>query len=154
MHFISLSLFYRYCSRCKEHVQATKTIELARLPEILIIQLKRFEYNNVFFSEKINTLIDYPLNGLDMSQHCINPKEAIRNGEPPVYDLYAVSNHFGRMGFGHYTAFCRALNGSGGSGGSGEDTEWHTLDDSNCHPCSENEVVSKAGYVLFYQLRK
>lgn len=124
---------------------------MARLPEILIIQLKRFEYNNVFFSEKINTLIDYPLNGLDMSQHCINPKEAIRSGEKPVYDLYAVSNHFGRMGFGHYTAFCRALNGSGGSG---EDTEWHTLDDSNCRPCSENEVVSKAGYVLFYQLRK
>ena len=133
-----------YCSGCKEHVQATKTMELMRLPEILIIQLKRFEWNNAFSSDKINTLIDYPLNQLDMSKHCIDSKYAIRSGEKPIYDLYAVSNHFGRMGFGHYTAHCRDV----------QESQWYTLDDSSCRPCSENDVKSKAGYVLFYQLRK
>ena len=24
-----------------------------------------------------------------------------------LYDLFAVCNHFGRMGFGHYTAYAR-----------------------------------------------
>ena len=28
-------------------------------------------------------------------------------GEDPVYDLFAVSNHFGSPQGGHYTAFCR-----------------------------------------------
>ena len=92
----------------------------------------------------INTLIDYPLNQLDMSKHCIDSKYAIRSGEKPIYDLYAVSNHFGRMGFGHYTAHCRDV----------QESQWYTLDDSSCRPCSENDVKSKAGYVLFYQLRK
>jgi ubiquitin C-terminal hydrolase len=123
-------------------------MELARLPEVLIIQLKRFEWNNVFFSEKINTLIDYPLNALNMSQHCINSKDAVRSGEEPIYDLYAVSNHFGRMGFGHYTACCRDLDVKN------EDTQWYTLDDSSCRKCDEADVVTNAGYVLFYQLRK
>ena len=26
---------------------------------------------------------------------------------PMIYDCYAVSNHFGNMGFGHYTAFAK-----------------------------------------------
>ena len=138
-----------YCSGCKEHVQATKTMKLMRLPEILIVQLKRFEWNNAFFSEKINTLIDYPLNGLDMSQHCIDPSNALRTGEKPIYDLYSVSNHFGRMGFGHYTAHCRTV-----TGGNADTAQWFTLDDSSCRPCRESDVVSQAGYVLFYQLRK
>ena len=165
----------RYCSGCKEHVPATKTITLARLPAILIIHLKRFEYNNIFQSEKINTLIDYPINGLNMSEHCIRPEESIRcsdasgvtGGEQPVYDLYAVSNHFGRMGMGHYTAHCRTLNSNSSSSRSGssskdgdkeneggEDTKWYTLDDSRCYPCREEDVVSQSGYVLFYQLRQ
>ena len=42
-----------YCSKCKEHVQATKTMQLMRLPEVLILHLKRFEWNNIFFSEKV-----------------------------------------------------------------------------------------------------
>ena len=42
-----------YCSNCKEHVQATKTMQLMHVPEILVLHLKRFEWNNIFFSEKV-----------------------------------------------------------------------------------------------------
>ena len=28
-------------------------------------------------------------------------------GEPLLYDCYAVSNHYGSMGFGHYTAYSK-----------------------------------------------
>ena len=32
-----------YCNKCKEHVQANKTLEIYRAPPILIINLKRFK---------------------------------------------------------------------------------------------------------------
>ena len=42
-----------YCNRCKEHVEATKKLELYRLPPVLIVQLKRFVYTgkDSFFTE-------------------------------------------------------------------------------------------------------
>ena len=33
--------------------------------------------------------------------------ERTATGEDPVYDLFAVSNHYGNPQGGHYTAFCR-----------------------------------------------
>ena len=33
-----------YCSACKDHKQASKTLELWSAPEVLIIHLKRFSY--------------------------------------------------------------------------------------------------------------
>ncbi len=99
---------------------------------------------------------------MDMSAHCIEPQAAIRTADgssaPPVYDLYAVSNHFGRMGFGHYTAFCRDLAGSARVQGKmtleQARQQWYCLDDSSCRRMPTENVVSKAGYVLFYQLRR
>ena len=34
-----------YCPNCKEHVQASKKFDLWKMPEILVIHLKRFSYN-------------------------------------------------------------------------------------------------------------
>ena len=31
----------------------------------------------------------------------------MKKGQKAIYDLYAVSNHFGGMGGGHYTAFAK-----------------------------------------------
>jgi ubiquitin carboxyl-terminal hydrolase 4/11/15 len=33
-----------YCPTCKEHRQATKKLELWRVPEVLVVHLKRFSY--------------------------------------------------------------------------------------------------------------
>lgn len=51
--------------------------------------------------QKIDQEVDFPLEGLDMSKYVKSV-----TGESLIYDCYAVSNHFGNMGFGHYTAFC------------------------------------------------
>jgi len=62
-----------------------------------------------------------------------------------VYDLYAVSNHFGGLGGGHYTAYVRLPGADGG---------WFNFDDSRASgPVSESEVVSPAAYLLFYRCR-
>ena len=52
--------------------------------------------------DKLDTRVDFPLHGLDLSQYVLR-----QQGVPPVYDLYAVSNHYGSLGGGHYTAFAR-----------------------------------------------
>lgn len=129
-----------YCDRCREHVPAWKHIHLYRTPPILIVHLKRFHYNAVNHRrDKIDLLVHFPLVGLDLRDQVMhwNP------GEEPVYDCYAVSNHFGGLGGGHYTAF--ALNDEG---------EWCNFDDSRVTKnVTESEVVSSAAYLLFYRRR-
>ena len=76
-----------YCNRCKEHVRAWKQYHLYRAPPILIIHLKRFQYTaSTHRRDKISTFIDFPLTGLDLSDHVMHWEE----GEEPEYDCYAV----------------------------------------------------------------
>lgn len=65
-----------------------------------------------------------------------------------LYDLFAVSNHMGGMGHGHYTAFVRDWEGAGMS------KHWHLCDDHECRPVAdESRVRSAHAYVLFYRRR-
>ena len=76
-----------YCSRCKEHVRAWKQFHLYRAPPILIMHLKRFQYSaSTHRRDKISTFIDFPLEGLDLSDVVMHYDD----GEKPVYDCYAV----------------------------------------------------------------
>lgn len=51
-----------------------------------------------------NNVIFGPRN-LDLSKFCIGQKDDVQ--QPPIYDLYAVINHYGGMIGGHYTAYAR-----------------------------------------------
>uniref|UniRef100_A0A3B5QK50 Ubiquitin carboxyl-terminal hydrolase n=2 Tax=Xiphophorus maculatus TaxID=8083 RepID=A0A3B5QK50_XIPMA len=124
-----------YCPNCKQHQQATKKLDLWSLPPVLVVHLKRFSYSR-YMRDKLDSLVDFPLRDLDMSEFLINP-----NAGPCRYDLIAVSNHYGGMGGGHYTAYAKNK----------EDGKWYNFDDSSVSPASEDQIVSKAGYVLFYQ---
>ncbi|XP_037316432.1 ubiquitin carboxyl-terminal hydrolase 15-like isoform X3 [Pungitius pungitius] len=124
-----------YCPSCKQHQQATKKLDLWSLPPVLAVHLKRFSYSR-YMRDKLDSLVDFPLRDLDMSEFLINP-----NAGPCRYDLIAVSNHYGGMGGGHYTAYARNK----------DDEKWYNFDDSSVSPANEDQIVSKAGYVLFYQ---
>ena len=129
-----------YCNRCKKHVRAWKQFHLYRTPPYLIIHLKRFQYSaTTHRRDKISQFIDFPLEGLDLTKHVMHKKE----GQEPIYDCYAVSNHYGGLGGGHYTA--HAVN---------DDGSWCYYDDSrittNVDP---QEAVSDAAYVLYYRRR-
>ena len=55
-----------------------------------------------------------------------------------------MSNHFGGVGGGHYTAFAKSVT----------DDKWYEFDDSYASPCaSENDVITGAAYSLFYRQR-
>lgn len=188
-----------YCSDCKTHRQALKTMQFWSLPKILIIGLKRFEtsaggmmaqmYGSRYgqlsgatggHREKISTFVDFPIKGLDLSPFCKKgrPRKSKRGGykrsrsgggsihddedddiapdDPFIYDLYAVCNHYGRMGFGHYTAMARDWEGlppSDGDETAESSNLWCSYDDDIVHVIDEKAVKTSAAYILFYRQR-
>lgn len=91
-----------YCPRCKEHRRASKTFELWTAPDILVIHLKRFSSQGRL-RDKLDVRVEFPVEGLDLSKRVASQEE----GRSPIYDLYAVDNHYGGLGGGHYTAFAK-----------------------------------------------
>ncbi|KAH9322642.1 hypothetical protein KI387_017281, partial [Taxus chinensis] len=125
-----------YCPRCKEHRQASKKLDLWRLPEILVVHLKRFSYSR-FLKNKLDTFVNFPTHDLDLTRYVY-----CKNGsQSNLYELYAVSNHYGSMGGGHYTAYAKLI----------EENRWYNFDDSHVSPVSEDRIKSSAAYVLFYR---
>jgi ubiquitin carboxyl-terminal hydrolase 4/11/15 len=91
-----------YCPRCKEHRRASKTFEIWKAPDILVVHLKRFS-SQARMRDKLDVLVDFPVEGLDLTT-----KLAIQDDEKsPIYDLFAVDNHYGGLGGGHYTAYAQ-----------------------------------------------
>jgi len=162
-----------YCSQCKQHTNAVVQTSIWRLPEILILQLKRFQ-TSITWREKLNALVTFPLNGLDMSEYmaeaAYDPLEAesrteerqseelmatIDRGEA-VYDLFAVANHLGSLHRGHYTAFAKASQCTPDgieSLTSALDGRWLSFDDEYVNETPAEKVVNPAAYVLFYRKR-
>jgi len=148
-----------YCSTCKEMKEdAKKTLLFSNvhLPEILIITLKRFEHRDMSslvgrrgasLTEKIDAFVDFPLEGLDLAPYCSDTLKSCEDGDT-VYDLFAVCNHYGRMGFGHYTAFARDW-----LMGESLTDQWVSFDDDDVRLVNEADVKSSAAYILFYKRR-
>ncbi|CAH8506695.1 unnamed protein product [Schistosoma intercalatum] len=128
-----------YCSRCKAEKPATKKFDLWKLPDVLVVQLKRFR-SHLRFHDKIDTLLEFPLTGLNLTSRVLEKKP----DEKFIYDLVAVSNHMGYLGGGHYTAF--ALNA--------HTNRWYFFDDSSTRECDPSKIVTSAAYVLVYVRRK
>lgn len=57
---------------------------------------------------KLDTTVEFPIHDLDLSGHISHKPQTATEGEIKQlsmhYQLYAVSNHYGSMGGGHYTA--------------------------------------------------
>lgn len=48
--------------------------------------------------------MDFTIHNLDLSKY-VRSKDAF--GQSHVYELYAISNHYGGLGGGHYTAYAK-----------------------------------------------
>jgi hypothetical protein len=84
---------------------------------MLVLHLKRFEFKHALGRDKLDTFVDFPLEGLDMNKHCGN-WESPGDGDKPFvdagilaeYDLFGAINHYyGRLGFWHYTQLWHAV---------------------------------------------
>uniref|UniRef100_A0A4W5Q774 ubiquitinyl hydrolase 1 n=1 Tax=Hucho hucho TaxID=62062 RepID=A0A4W5Q774_9TELE len=137
-----------YCPKCQQHREASKQLLLWRLPNVLIIQLKRFSFRSFIWRDKINDMVDFPVRNLDLSKFCIGQKDDMQ--QPPIYDLYAVINHYGGMIGGHYTAYARLPSAQNSQR---SDVGWRLFDDSTVTTVEESQVVTRYAYVLFYRRR-
>jgi len=91
-----------YCPRCKEHRRATKKFELWKTPDILVMHLKRFS-SSTYRRDKLDVFVDFPIDGLDLTSRVVETED----GKEETYDLFAVDDHWGGLGGGHYTAFAK-----------------------------------------------
>lgn len=138
------------CSRCKKPRRATKRLSLSRLPPILLIHLKRFTYRGPV-TQKIDTPVVFPMRALDLSNYMPPPLPpgttmhgipASESQRPPfLYDLYAVTHHFGSLSSGHYTASVRTQG------------EWFYCDDSRITRGNEAQPQSNSPYILWFRRR-
>ena len=137
-----------YCNKCQKHQEAFKKLEIYKSPQYLIIQLKRFkQLNNITKNSKVlsniynnngknYSLIKFPIKNMDLTNYILgsNKKE--------IYDLFAITNHYGDLSGGHYTAFCKN-NGN-----------WYEFDDSRVKRIKdEKDLITNAAYILFYKKR-
>lgn len=125
------------CESCKMKTSAKKKVTICKLPPILIIAFKRFEFKiGSMFPVKINSRVDFPLTDLKIGKLCEKPADMCRR-----YDLTGVSNHLGGTFGGHYTAYTK--NGNG---------RWYEYDDDSVREVKDvGTIVSNQAYVLIYE---
>ena len=140
------------CPRCKKPRKATKRLSISRLPQILLIHLKRFSFKGPF-TDKIDTTVTFPTNSaLDLTNYMpppLPPGTAGLGGVPVsqsqtppyLYDLYATTHHFGSLNTGHYTATVRS------------NREWWYCDDSRIVRGDERQLHTNSPYVLWFRRR-
>lgn len=126
-----------YCKRCDTKVDAKKKIDLWKLPPVLVLHLKRFEYDMISKKfEKTENRLSMKLSLLDLTEFCSSSQ---RDGA--TYNVVCVANHSGAFGSGHYTATCRV-------GGVGPGT-WYHFNDEVVTPFTGRNVVTRETYVIF-----
>lgn len=114
---------------------ATKQVTIETLPEVLILHLKRFQYNNSGGTQKIWKKIGYPLD-LEIPKEVFPQHRRgglMAHGGLPKYRLIAVIYHHGKnAGVGHYTVDVRRQDGR----------EWIRLDDTIIRRIRSEDVAA------------
>jgi ubiquitin carboxyl-terminal hydrolase 8 len=121
-----------YNEETKERINIRKRILFWSFPNILVIDLKRFNARN----QKSQILVTFPLDDLDLTKYVIGYKK-----ESYHYELYGVCNHSGGVLGGHYTAYVKNANG-----------KWYHFNDTSVSEVGLQEsIVSPKAYCLFYR---
>lgn len=109
-----------------------KKISYWSLPNILVVDIKRFNSQNM----KNQIPINFPLDNLNLSKYVIGYKK-----DSYVYDLYGICNHSGNVFGGHYTSYVKNAN-----------DKWYHFNDTNVSEVTDfKQLVSPKAYCLFYR---
>jgi len=68
------------CAKCKSDESMKRNFKLWRLPPVLVIQLKRFQFDHTS-RRKLNNHIDFPIDGLDLEKYLAEVRQR-KDGEP------------------------------------------------------------------------
>jgi len=122
-----------------KHIDAYKQIKMMKVPKYLIIVLKRYKNTINGNSAKVNNLITFPIDNLDLSIY----SEGYESIECSA-KLISVSYHKGNvLNGGHYYAICRNKN-----------DKWYKFNDNNVNEFDLNmnkNSFFKDAYILIYE---
>ncbi|EGZ12854.1 hypothetical protein PHYSODRAFT_511733 [Phytophthora sojae] len=122
------------CTSCGKPSRAEKGLTIAECPNVLMIQLKRFD---LMFG-KIKRHIEFP-RMLDIASGMSKNCEDRRRGRTK-YELHAVLVHAGfSTDCGHYYAFVKGSSG-----------QWYEMNDDTVRWVSIDMVLQQKAYMLFY----
>ena len=129
------------CETCKRKTESLKRISIHRLPEILVLHLKRFRHDGGYYGgSKITKTVTFPVaSDFDLSPF-------VSDIQPPAlstkYRLCGFVVHMGSLSGGHYIAYCRHKTTG----------QWFCFDDSRVTPVNDIAVIESAEpYVMFFQ---
>jgi ubiquitin C-terminal hydrolase len=121
------------CDKCKVQTSAVRTVRFWRMPEFMILYLKRFTYDG----RKIQSDVDVP-ETFDMSEYMIGPHTT----HAKQYKLVSIACHVGSQDNGHYYAVCKHPS----------ESEWVIYDDDDVKTITTySNIQSRHYYLLVYQ---
>eukprot|EP00245_Coleochaete_scutata_P003259 TRINITY_DN1475_c2_g2_i1.p2 TRINITY_DN1475_c2_g2~~TRINITY_DN1475_c2_g2_i1.p2 ORF type:complete len:165 (-),score=33.56 TRINITY_DN1475_c2_g2_i1:76-540(-) len=121
---------------------ARKRYRVTRLPQYLILHMKRFTKNN-FFIEKNPTLVNFPVKNLELKDYI--PLPPVREGskQRSKYDLIANLVHDGKPGDGAYRVFVQRQS----------EEAWYELQDLHVADTLPQMVALSEAYMQIYELQ-
>ena len=119
-----------YCNKCNQLRTSTKQLSIAKLPTLLVIQLKRFSAfhgcskrsTHVEFDDTLTLRLEDKISTITYT-----------------YSLYGVVCHSGSLTGGHYTAYCKYKR------------NWSSFTDAITKSVSWEQVRQQEAYILFYE---
>lgn len=124
------------CSRCKAKRIVTKGLRLATAPTMLVVNFKRFLYDNSGRLSRLSKHVRFPLR-LEIGEYM----SKANRGKPLPYTLVAVLIHHGRScDCGHYFAYVRKGN------------DWYLANDAEVTRVDVEEVLASQAYVMVYEV--
>ncbi|KAK3941177.1 putative ubiquitin carboxyl-terminal hydrolase 8 [Diplogelasinospora grovesii] len=135
------------CHSCNSTQQARRQTSIKRLPNVLSVQLKRFEFKTGRNERaaKIDTPVRFPLQ-LNMLPYTSrgrsqDAKDNYELARSCTYDLLSVVVHVGEIDTGHYVSYCRVGD------------QWFAFNDHKVELASKSDVLGARAYLLFYIIR-
>ncbi|KAI0097452.1 ubiquitin carboxyl-terminal hydrolase [Nemania sp. FL0031] len=136
------------CPSCNSSQQARRDHSIKLLPNVLSIQLKRFEFKQGSrdrAASKIRTKVQFPLQ-LNMLPYTTrgqsdNARDSQELSRSCVYDLLSVVEHVGEIDTGHYVSYCRVGD------------QWFSFNDHRVELAKKSVVLGSEAYLLFYIIR-
>uniref|UniRef100_A0A4W4HFW0 ubiquitinyl hydrolase 1 n=1 Tax=Electrophorus electricus TaxID=8005 RepID=A0A4W4HFW0_ELEEL len=147
-----------HCEKCNKKVDTVKRLLIKKLPPVLAIQLKRFDYDwERECAIKFNDYFEFPRE-LDMEPYTVagvaklegsdvHPEnQVIQQNElsevevscSSRYRLVGVLVHSGQASGGHYYSYIIQRNG-GSSSSEGERNRWYKFDDGDVTECKMDD---------------
>ena len=151
------------CDACNQAVDLKKRSLLGKMPNVLILHLKRFDFDfNTFQNEKVNSRFEFP-SVLDVNKYSFKKHNEQTNDtyederlnelltqqdDDFIYRLVGVNIHRGSAGHGHYWSLININRGEREKEGEAwfkvEEDTWKAFDDDEVRVQSFKDVPAES----------